>query len=79
MPGPLNRKVDREYVGRISDSSRNYADRISSEKTNELIDILIQAGILVMDINGPHRVQTNNFLGTFKVANPVVELPKDED
>ena len=73
MPGPVNRKVDRDYVSRGFDSSRNYADRIATEKTNELVDILIEAGILVLDIEGEYRFDTDNYIGTFSVAKPVVK------
>lgn len=44
---------------------------------NDVLDILIQSGILVIDINGPYEVDTSNFFGRFKVDSPVVYLSKE--
>ena len=75
----VNYKVDRDYVSRQASGARDAAVRHAQEFNNEVLDILIQSGILVMAIKGPYRVNTGNFLGTFKVANPVVELQEEED
>ena len=74
----VNYKVDRDYVARQTDWATDAAVRHAQEFNNEVLDILIQSGILVIDINGPYQVNTGNFFGRFKVAQPVVDLPKEE-
>ena len=74
----VNHKVDRDYVSRRTSSAFDAAVRHAQEFNNDVLDILIQSGVLVIDINGPYQVNTGNFFGRFKVAKPVVNLPKEE-
>jgi hypothetical protein len=74
----VNYKVDRDYVSRQTDWAKDAAVRHAQEFNNDVLDILIQSGVLVIDINGPYQVNTGNFFGRFKVAQPVVDLPKEE-
>lgn len=73
----VNYKVDRDYVSKQASGARDAAMRQAQKFDNDILDILIQSGILVMDINGPYQVNTGNFFGRFKVAKPVVDLPKE--
>ena len=74
----VNYKVDRDYVSRQTSGARDAVVRHAQELNNDVLDILIQSGILVIDIKGPYQVNTGNFFGRFKVAQPVVDLPKEE-
>jgi hypothetical protein len=58
-----NRNMAREMISQSKDSIMNQAARMD----NEIIDILITAGILIPDLTGEYKINTQKYFGTFSV------------
>lgn len=65
----VNKDKSRTIASQYSSSAREYAIKKAKEEDNQLYDILIEAGILRISINGKYQIQTDNYFGSFNVAS----------
>lgn len=59
----------RDRIYRVADRSRDGAVREAKEMHDELVDILIEAGILELSLDGEYTFSTDNYTGRFDVRS----------